>query len=122
MTQPVTFECWVNATTLSGNVALPWFKPALLLGLVIAWGQALVWLFPRMQRMQTLCAAAALLPLFALLAYWAKYFLEETLSSLLREVPLALLLTGMGTAYAVAWVAVTLERRSISVNRLIMDD
>lgn len=105
---------------VSGNVMSPWLKPALLLALVVAWGQALVWLFPRIQRMQTLCGALALLPLITLLGIWVKSFSEETLSTLLRQVTFAPLLIGLGAAYALAWLAVSLERRNVSVNAMIL--
>ncbi len=105
-----------------GLVTSPWLKPALLLALVVAWGQAMVWLFPRIQRIQTLCAALALTPLLLVLAAWVQYFPEETLGTLLHAVGFTPLLAGLGTAYALASLAVSLERRNVSVNPMFLLD
>lgn len=102
------------------NVTIPFVKPALLLGLTVTGVHAFIWLLPNIQWLQTLCAGIALLPYISLLAYWSDIsrlaFDENKTNALMNRV--SLFWTGLGilAAYLLAWIAVILDRRQLSLN------
>lgn len=96
---------------LPGNMAVP----MLVVGLTVTWAHALMWLFPNIRWLQTICVGLALVPYFAL-GSRVEDFYATSVTDLMRRVSLPASLVALAVAYGVAWVGVNLDRQNVSLD------